>query len=122
MVLFCRCARCLGGWFILSSIHPHKRVWTGTQFGPRRPPMEAFVLKSSLFLIISCLPLYPEVATTTQGRDAYAKLPLSFEENKGQTDPQVKYLTRGPGYILYLTGKEIVLASQDYFLASQIEN
>ena len=71
------------------------------------------MLKSGLFLIIACLPLYPEVATTTQGRDAYAKLPLSFEENKGQTDPQVKYLTRGPGFILYLTGKEIVLAGQD---------
>jgi len=62
------------------------------------------MLKTGLFLIISCLPLYPEVATTTQARDAYAKLPLSFEENKGQTDPQVKYLTRGPGFILYLTG------------------
>src|SRR2546430_17602107 len=74
--------------------------------------MEVFVLKTGLFLIISCLPLFPEVATT-HGRDAYAKLPLSFEENKGQTDPQVKYLTRGPGFILYLTGKEIVLTSQD---------
>jgi hypothetical protein len=71
------------------------------------------MLKTSLFLIISCLPLYPEVATQTQARDAYAKLPLSFEENKGQTDSQVKYLTRGPGFILYVTGKEMVLASQD---------
>lgn len=71
------------------------------------------MLKTGLFLIISCLPLYPEVATTTQARDAYAKLPLSFEENKGQTDPQVKYLTRGPGFILYLTGKEMVLTGQD---------
>ena len=71
------------------------------------------MLKTCLFLIISCLPLFSEVATTTRGRDAYAKLPLSFEENKGQTDPQVKYLTRGPGFILYLTGKEIVLTGQD---------
>ncbi|HEY6391902.1 MAG TPA: SBBP repeat-containing protein [Bryobacteraceae bacterium] len=69
------------------------------------------MLKPGLFLIISCLPLYPEVAT--QARDAYAKLPLSFEENKGQTDPQVKYLTHGPGFILYLTGKEMVLAGPD---------
>src|SRR5260370_13831212 len=71
------------------------------------------MLKSGLFLIISCLPLYPEVAATMQGRDAYANLPLSFEENKGQTDAQVKYLTRGPGFILYVTGKEIVLTGQD---------
>jgi Beta-propeller repeat/Viral BACON domain len=69
-------------------------------------------LKTSLFLIISCLPLFSE-ATKTQARDAFAKLPLSFEENKGQTDSQVKYLTRGPGFILYLTGNEIVLMGQD---------
>ncbi len=69
------------------------------------------MLKTSLFLIVSCLPLFPEAAT--QARDAYAKLPLSFEENKGQTDSQVKYLTRGPGFILYLTGKEMVLTGQD---------
>jgi hypothetical protein len=75
--------------------------------------MEVFVLKSGLFLIISCLPLYPEVSTTAQGRDALAKLPLSFEQNQGQTDPQVKYLTRGPGFVLYLTGKEIILTGQD---------
>ena len=69
------------------------------------------MLKTSLFLILSCLPLFPEA--TTQARDAYAKLPLSFEENKGQTDAQVKYLARGPGFILYLTGKEMVLTGQD---------
>jgi hypothetical protein len=71
------------------------------------------MLKTGLFLIVSCLPLFPEVATQTQARDAYAKLPLSFEENKGQTDPQVKYLTRGPGFMLYLTDKELVLTGQD---------
>jgi Beta-propeller repeat len=71
------------------------------------------MLKIGLFLIISCLPLFPEVATKTEARDAYSKLPLSFEENKGQTDPQVKYLTRGPGFMLYLTGKEMVLTGQD---------
>ena len=28
---------------------------------------------------------------------AYGKLPLSFEINRGQTDPQVKFLSRGSG-------------------------
>lgn len=42
--------------------------------------------------------------------EAYTKLPLSFEVNQGQTDPQVKYLARGMGYITYLTGKEAVIA------------
>src|SRR6266404_2323942 len=75
--------------------------------------MEALMFKTSLFLIISCLPLFSEAVTSSQARDAYAKLPLSFEENKGQTDSQVKYFTRGPGFILYLTGKEMVLTGQD---------
>jgi hypothetical protein len=34
---------------------------------------------------------------------ALGKLPLSFEANRGQTDPQVKFLARGEGYRLFLT-------------------
>jgi len=40
---------------------------------------------------------------------AYGKLPLAFEINKGQTDSQVKFLSRGSGYTLFLTGREAVL-------------
>src|SRR5207248_9031846 len=32
------------------------------------------------------------------------------EENRGQTDPQVKFLARGSGYELFLTGDEAVLS------------
>ncbi|MFQ5695334.1 MAG: SBBP repeat-containing protein, partial [Terriglobia bacterium] len=41
---------------------------------------------------------------------AYGKLPLSFEVNQGQTDAQVKFLSRGQGYTLFLTATEAVLA------------
>ena len=41
---------------------------------------------------------------------AYGKLPLSFEANRGQTQGQVKFLSRGPGYALYLTKDGAVLA------------
>ena len=41
---------------------------------------------------------------------AYGKLPLHFELNQGQADPQVKFLARGPGYTLFLTRTEAVLA------------
>ncbi len=34
---------------------------------------------------------------------AYGKLPLTFEINNGQTDPAVKFLSRGKGYSLFLT-------------------
>jgi hypothetical protein len=43
-------------------------------------------------------------------RDNYAKLPLSFEANQGQTNKRVKFLSRGNGYELFLTGQEAVLA------------
>ena len=54
----------------------------------------------------------PSSATAShppQVRDAYGHLPLSFEENRGQTDPQVKFLARGGGYSLFLTPTEAVL-------------
>jgi hypothetical protein len=40
----------------------------------------------------------------------YGKLPLAFESNQGQTDQQVKFLSRGAGYSLFLTPTEAVLA------------
>jgi hypothetical protein len=41
---------------------------------------------------------------------AYGQLPLQFELNQGQSDPQVKFLSRGPGYTLFLTATEAVLS------------
>ena len=40
----------------------------------------------------------------------YANLPLSFEPNRGQTDPQVNYLARGQGYTVFLTPSEAVFS------------
>jgi hypothetical protein len=40
----------------------------------------------------------------------FAALPLAFEENAGQTDPQVKYMARGSGYTLFLTSSDAVLS------------
>jgi hypothetical protein len=42
--------------------------------------------------------------------DAYGKLPLSFEENQGQTAREVRYVSHGGGYELFLTPQEAVLA------------
>ena len=42
--------------------------------------------------------------------DHYGTIPLSFEANHGQADAQVQYLSRGPGYGLFLTGSEAVLS------------
>ena len=40
----------------------------------------------------------------------YGKLPLSFEANRGQAAPEVKFISRGYGCSLFLTGSEAVLA------------
>src|SRR3989454_590674 len=52
-------------------------------------------------------------ATKQQVLVAYGKLPLIFEANQGQTDPQVKFLSRGSGYTLFLTPTVAVLALRE---------
>ena len=51
-----------------------------------------------------------QVLASAQLSEAYGKLPLSFEENRGQVDGKVKFLSRGSGYSLFLTGTEAVLS------------
>jgi hypothetical protein len=42
--------------------------------------------------------------------EAYSNLPLSFEENQGQKAQEVRYVSRGAGYELFLASQEAVLA------------
>jgi len=55
-------------------------------------------------------PLNPRAAVKVRVQEGYARLPLSFEANQGQTDGHVKFLSRGSGYNLFLTSTEAVLA------------
>ena len=56
----------------------------------------------------SASPLSP---TSDKSRQiTFSSLPVAFEPNLGQTDPQVKYLARGSGYNLFLTSNEAVLS------------
>jgi len=79
----------------------------------------ASLLKTALMVLLSSVasglwagamqaPPPPEAPAHIQAR--YTQLPLSFEANQGQTDPRVKFLSRGPGYALFLTPTEAVLA------------
>ena len=43
-------------------------------------------------------------------RSTLANLPLVFEPNRGQADPQVSFLARGGGYTLFLTRREAIVA------------
>jgi hypothetical protein len=42
----------------------------------------------------------------------YGNLPMSFEENRGQTDRSVKFVSQGQGYSMFLTPSEVVLSLQ----------
>jgi hypothetical protein len=65
-----------------------------------------------LVIFFSIVAVGPSFAASDKSQllSAYGKFPLSFEENMGQTDKQVKFLSRGSGYTLFLTPTEAVLS------------
>jgi len=48
----------------------------------------------------------------------YGKLPLTFEANRGQTDPSVRFVSRGPGYTAFLTSDGMVLSLRANHIAT----
>lgn len=64
-------------------------------------------------LALSCL-LLPVLAGPAAAAPTHPANPLgrrlAFEENRGQTDARVRFLARAPGYTLFLTPSEAVLA------------
>src|SRR5438876_6279720 len=59
--------------------------------------------------VATAAPLSFDTATRARVSETYGKLPLYFEANQGQTDPQVRFLARGGGQTLFLTSTEAVL-------------
>lgn len=51
-----------------------------------------------------------EDSNQSQIEASYGNLPIEFEPNRGQTDSQVKFLSRAGNRTLWLTGNEVVLA------------
>jgi uncharacterized repeat protein (TIGR01451 family) len=51
----------------------------------------------------------PDAAAPYVMQELYGNPPMSFEANQGQTDEQVKFLSRGSGYTLFLTPTESAL-------------
>jgi uncharacterized repeat protein (TIGR01451 family) len=50
------------------------------------------------------------VRDRTRATQMLGKIPLSFEPNQGQADERVAFVSRGPGYNLFLTSTEAVFA------------
>src|SRR5919201_748939 len=74
-------------------------------------PAHVYILRGlatlSVFLFTSTFTLL--YSSETQPSLVYGNLPLAFEPNHGQSDPQVKFLSRGRNYGLFLTENEAVL-------------
>jgi len=62
-----------------------------------------------LFPLLTGFVFPAAAATSARVSESYGKLPLHFEANRGQTDKDVRFLSRGAGYSLYLTAGEAVL-------------
>ena len=92
----------------------------------RSASLEGTVKAKAIFIFSVCLLIGAALAILTGGLvrnaesgtsqarivAAYGKLPLSFEANEGQADEQVKFLSRGSGYTLYLMPTEALLTLQ----------
>lgn len=74
-----------------------------------------FVLALSAAILLiwaSFVPPGAAAAPTLRGQRAlaYGELPLVFEVNEGQSEPQVKFVAHGQGFTCFLTQGEAVLA------------
>jgi len=68
--------------------------------------------RSTQFVTGLCLSVLLSLGNIAGARvsEGYGKLPMHFEANQGQTDNQVRFLSRGGGYTLFLTSTQAVLA------------
>jgi Beta-propeller repeat len=79
---------------------------------PRAAALTLLIVSTiSILVVVRRVPA-PQSATQTpaQVRDAYGKLPLSFEENRGQANNSIDFVARGPGYAVALSPTETIFA------------
>ena len=55
-------------------------------------------------------PALAQISAASQPSAQVFGLPMQFEKNAGQTDRQVEFLARGPGYTLFLTATQAVFS------------
>ena len=62
-----------------------------------------------------------QLSHPSKSGNAYANLPMRFEENLGQSDSQVQFISRGPDYMLFLTAGEAVLKLSAQTATAQLQ-
>jgi uncharacterized repeat protein (TIGR01451 family) len=69
------------------------------------------VFRCSILVCALALFLFAPAHAQSRARSneaAYGRLRMHFEENRGQTDPRVRFVARGAGYALFITETETV--------------
>jgi Beta-propeller repeat len=61
-----------------------------------------------------------QIPDLADARAAYRSLPLSFEPNRGQSDPRVKFMSRSQGLTLFLTSTDAVLVTREASLKMRV--
>jgi len=96
---------------------PQKTKSESSGLNKRHPVLASILLGLAILMMPVALqaatPASPSaVETAVKARlvETYGKLPLSFEQNQGQTGEEVRFLSRGPGYTVFLTPTEAVLS------------
>ena len=82
----------------------------GPRLTSRLLALAALVATATALVSSSRIPENSAGTAATRVRHAWATLPLSFEANLGQADPEVHFLARGHDYVLFLTSNEAVFA------------
>jgi hypothetical protein len=90
---------CLGALTLFLWLASAQAVEPGPAAPAARPPHSASLGSQS-----------NRAAAATRAAASYARLPLSFEANRGQADASVQFLSRGKGYALLLTRSAALLS------------
>ena len=73
-------------------------------------PVITSILILGTFTLVNSFSVPDSQKSTNQILEEYGKIPLSFEQNLGQTDSQVKFLSRGSGYTIFFTPDDVVMS------------
>jgi Big-like domain-containing protein/carboxypeptidase family protein/beta-propeller repeat-containing protein/IPT/TIG domain-containing protein len=102
-------------WANFVCVASYARELPGTRPDTARKTNSSLTVKASDSSVTKAAPKDKPASTEVTSRqrvqlnEAYGKLPLRFEINKGQMDSQVQFVARGSGYNLFLTPVESVM-------------
>lgn len=73
-------------------------------------PLKNWLRMSLIFVAVAVCSAQQAMPAGKQPITSYGQLPLTFEANKGQTNSEVKFVSRGKGYVAFLTTGGMVLS------------